>query len=179
MAEKEIQEGHKPNNPGNQHNQHHAHSHDKDHECECGHDHNQESHAEEQANPFSMSGMSREDQEKFYRLNILEQQAIQMQQQLEILDQQIIELQLMKLNLDEIDKSKEKTEILSSIGKNVYIKTELKNKELYVDIGAKTVIKKSIADTKVLIDKDINSLNETRKRIMDEFNQLAAEIQRE
>lgn len=117
------------------------------------------------------------EQEKMVRLSILEQQARQIQQQLEMLDQQIIELQLLRMNLDDLKKAEVKDEILASIGRNIFIKTALQSKELLVDIGAKTVVKKGIDEIKELIDKDVSSLSTTREKIMEELNQLAAEIQ--
>lgn len=119
------------------------------------------------------------EQEKMVRLSMFEQQARQIQQQLEMLDQQIIELQLLRMNLDDLKKAEIKDEILASIGRNIFIKTALESKELLVDIGAKTVVKKSIDEIKELIDKDISSLSTTREKIMEELNQLAAEIQGE
>lgn len=117
------------------------------------------------------------EQERMVRLSILEQQARQINQHLEMLDQQIIELQLLKMSLDDLKKAEVKDEILASIGKNIFIKTALQSKELLVDIGAKTVVKRSIDETKELIDKDISSLSTTREKILEELNQLAAEIQ--
>lgn len=149
------------------HNELHEHVHDET----CNH--SPQEHEE------MSQGMNQQDQEKYMRLSILDQQARQIQQQLEILDQQIIELQLLKLNLDDINKAESKQEMLTSIGKNIFLKTELKSKELYVDIGARTVVKKNIDETKTIIDKDIKSLAETREKIMQEFSQIAEQIQRE
>ncbi len=122
---------------------------------------------------------SQDEQEKLFRLSMLEQQARQIEQQLQAIEQQIIEMQLLKMNLDELKKSDDKDEVLASIGGNIFIKTSLQSKELFVDVGAKTVVKKSIDEAKELIDKDISRMTETRNKILEEFNEVAEAIGRE
>jgi len=122
---------------------------------------------------------SQDEQEKLFRLSMLEQQARQIEQQLQAIEQQIIELQLLKMNLDELKRSDNKDEVLASIGGNIFVKTSLQSKELFVDVGAKTVVKKSIDEAKELIDKDISRMTETRNKIFEEFNEVAEAIGRE
>lgn len=119
---------------------------------------------------------SQDEQEKLFRLSMLEQQARQIEQQLQAIEQQIIEMQLLKMNLDELKKADAKDEILASIGRNIFVKTSLKDKELFVDIGAKTIVKKSADEAKEIIDKDISRMAETRNRILEEFDAIANEI---
>jgi|GEM_PF-3510588 prefoldin alpha subunit len=121
---------------------------------------------------------SQDEQEKLFRLSMLEQQARQIEQQLQAIEQQIIEMQLLKMNLDELKKSDTKEEVLASIGRNIFVKTSLKDKELFVDVGAKTIVKKSIDEAKEIIDKDIARLTETREKIFTEFNAIVNEINR-
>lgn len=122
---------------------------------------------------------SQDEQEKLFRLSMLEQQARQIEQQLQAIEQQIIEMQLLKMNLDELKRSDNKDEVLASIGGNIFVKTSLQSKELFVDVGAKTVVKKSIDEAKELIDKDISRMTETRNKILEEFNEVAEAIGRE
>ena len=136
-------------------------------------------HDETCNHPRDNGGQGMAEQEKFIKLSMLEQQARQIQQQLELIDQQMIELQLLKMSLDELNKTKINEEIFASIGRNIFVKAELKSKDLLIDTGAKTIVKKNIDETKELIDKDISSLTETRDKIIDELNQVAAEIQKE
>ena len=133
-----------------------------------GHNHEHGGHEHSQA-----------EQEKLFRIGMLEQQARQIEQQLQGIEQQIIELQLLKMNLDELNKSDTKEEVLASIGRNIFVKTSLQSKELFVDIGAKTVVKKSIEEAKEIIDKDISRMTEARNNILKEFNEVAEEIQKE
>jgi len=118
-----------------------------------------------------------EDKEKLVKLALLEQEAKQLEQQLETIEQKILELEVLKFNLDELEKIKLNNEMLSSIGKNVFIKTSLLSKELYVDVGAKTIVKKSIRETREIIDKDIMRLMELRETISKQLENINIEIQ--
>lgn len=132
---------------------------DKEH----NHAHN-ESHSENQ-------------QEKMLRLNMLEQDARQLEQQILMIEQQILELQILTTTLDEVEKAKEKDEMLAPIGKNIFVKTELLSKELLVNVGAKTLVKKSIPETKKLIEKDIANLSKLKDTIAVEFQEIVAALQ--
>ena len=117
-----------------------------------------------------------EKQERNLKLSMLEQEAKQFEQQIMYIEQQIMELQFLSMHLDEIDKIKLKSEILASLGRNIFIKTELLSKDLFVDIGAKTVVKKNIQETKKIIENDVKQLERARDNIRNEFQRIIEEI---
>ncbi len=123
-----------------------------------------------------MEEKERAEQEKLLKLSIFEQQANQINQQLQLVEQQIVELQLLKMHLGDIEKTNEKEEILASIGRNMFIQTSLASKEVFVDVGAKTVLKKTPDEAKKIVDKDINRMIELRDKITNEFDRLAQEV---
>ena len=133
-------------------------------------------HGEHEGHEHPGHNLPQNNQEDMIRANLLEQEIRQVEQQIGLVDSQITELQLLSLRLDDIDKANKNDEMLASIGKNVFIKTELKDKELFVDIGAKTIVKKTIKETKEIIDKDINKLAELKERIVRDMNSLIQEI---
>ena len=90
-------------------------------------------------------------------LGMLEQEAINLQQQIQIIDQQMFELQSLQFGLQELEKSKEK-EMFANLGKNIFIKTEILSKELLVDVGNKTFIKKNIPETLKIIEEQLERL---------------------
>lgn len=118
-----------------------------------------------------------EQQEKMIRLSMLEQDAKQFEQQLMMLEQQIMELQILMTTLDDIEKAKEKDEMLTSLGKNIFVKTALLSKDLLVNVGAKTIVKKSVGETKKLIEKDIERISELKDNLAGEFQKIVAEMQ--
>jgi prefoldin alpha subunit len=116
-------------------------------------------------------------QEKLIRMSILEQDAKQIEQQMQMVEQQVMELQILSLNLDELEKAKEKDEMLSSIGKNIFVKTSLLSKDLLVNVGAKTVVKKTVAETKEVVSKDLNNLISARNNLARELERVIKELE--
>jgi len=116
------------------------------------------------------------EQEKIMRMAMMEQEARQIEQQLQILDQQIIEMQLLKLHIEELSKGNEKKEILANLGRNIFVEAETKSNEFFVDVGAKTILKKDIKETLEIIEKDIHQLTSGRDSIMHELEKIANQI---
>jgi prefoldin alpha subunit len=116
-------------------------------------------------------------QEKLIRLSMLEQDAKQLEQQLVMIEQNIMELQILMASLNDIEKANTRDEMLSQIGKNIFIRTELLSKDLLVNVGAKVIVKKSIPETKKLIENDIAKLSELKENLAREFQRIVAEMQ--
>ena len=135
-----------------------------------GHEHN---HVPEHADA---QPSEQESQEKMIRAQLLEQEARQIQEQLGLIDRQLVEFQLLSLHLDDINNFKQGDEILAPIGKGIFLNTELKGKQLFVDIGSKVVVKKSAKDVKEIIEKDIQKLNEARNKVSKDLDTVLQEI---
>lgn len=110
------------------------------------------------------------------QLNQRYQESRQLEEQLEFIEQQMSELQMFSKSVEEIGKSSEK-EILSSIGKGLFVKCEMKEKEFFVDVGAGVVVKKSPDDAIGIIEQQISRLGEIRYQINDNLNGLSSEFQ--
>ena len=125
------------------------------------------------------------NQELFMRATILQQQSQEIEQNLQIIDNQISEMDAFSKNLSDLSDSNEK-EILASIGKGVYIKANLENKDLFVDVGAGTIVKKTPGETREIIDSQIPKLREARIQLTAQlesfhaqFHELVQEIEKE
>ena len=117
-------------------------------------------------------------QELMFKLQMFEQQAQQIQQQLQAIEQAIIEMSSLNLGLDEL-KGSEGKEIMAPIGKGIFAKTKLLSEELTVDVGGKNFVKKSIDDTKKLINKQIKKLEDIKKDLEDNLEMLGRELEGE
>jgi len=117
-----------------------------------------------------------EKEREMIELSLLEQQINQFEQQANILEKQIAELQVLQLSLDEIKKGKKEQEILSPLGKNIFVKTKLLSKEIFVGVGAKTVLKKNIEETKKIVNKEIAKLVEARDNLLKEIENIVKGI---
>jgi prefoldin alpha subunit len=112
-----------------------------------------------------------------YQLAMLEQEANKFQEQMQLLDQQILEIQSIQRCLDELEHSKEK-EIYANLGKNIFIKTELKEKNLLVDVGNKTFVRKSISDTSKIVDEQVYKIAEAKGKIVEKLQELQQEMEK-
>ena len=116
--------------------------------------------------------MDKNQQELMFKFQMFEQQIQQIQQQLQAVEQAIVEMNSLNLGLDELVGAEGK-EIMAPIGRGIFVKAKLLSEELTVDIGDKNLVKKSIADTKNLIQGQIDKLKEAQKSLeksMDEIN---------
>jgi prefoldin alpha subunit len=119
---------------------------------------------------------SQEQQELMFKLSMFEQQMQEVQQQLQAIDQGIVEMNSLSVGLDELVGSEGK-EILAPVGRGIFIRTKLLSEKLTVDVGGKTFVKKSIPDTKKIIEEQIKKLTEVQKDLNEKLENLGVEFQ--
>ncbi len=115
-------------------------------------------------------------QELMFKLQMFEQQAQQIQQQLQAVEQAMVEMKSLNLGLDELKGSKGK-EIMASIGRGIFVKAKLLSEELTVDVGGNNFVKKSIPDTKKLIEGQIKKLEDVKKDLDGNLEGLGKELE--
>ena len=115
------------------------------------------------------------EQELNFKFQMLEQQIVAIQQQLQAVEQTLLDMASLNLGLDEIKKDKE---ILSPVGAGIFAKAKLISEELVVAIGEKNYIKKSIPETKKLIQEQIMKLERVKGSLEGEFEKINEEITR-
>ena len=127
--------------------------------------------------------MENQQQELMFKLSMFEQQIQQLQQQLQAIEQALTEITSLNFGLDELINSTGK-EILAPIGKGIFAKTKLLSEELTVDVGGKNFVKKSIPETKKIIESQIKKLEEVKielnnnlEKTGEEFMKLMGEAQ--
>lgn len=106
-------------------------------------------------------------EELLYQAQLLQQEAEKVNSQLEAVDQQLTELSSFTSYLSTISTLKEKdTEILASIGKGIYTKTNLVSRDLYVEVGSGVVLKKTPAEVQKVIEDQIRKLKEIHIQLL-------------
>lgn len=121
------------------------------------------------------------DQELLMKASLLERNSQELETHLQFINNQITELELFNVNLGTLQDSSEK-EILSSIGKGVYAKANLVDKDLFVEIGAGVIIKKTPQEIKSIIEGQVKTLEETKLRLMaqlEAYNESLQELMRD
>jgi len=110
------------------------------------------------------------------QLATLEQEANKYQEQMQMLDQQVAEIMAIQDSLHELDKSKEKT-IYANLGKNIFIKTEITDKNLLVDVGNRTFLKKNIPDTLKVIEEQLSKITDAKSQIIGRLQELQQQME--
>lgn len=105
------------------------------------------------------------NQELLFKAQFLQKQAEEMEQNLELVDRELEDLQKLDANIEFLINSKEKSSI-SLIGKGLHIKTNIESKELFVEVGAGVIVKKSPEEARKIIITQIKKLNEARIHLL-------------
>ena len=118
-----------------------------------------------------------EEQELLYKFGMFEQQIRELQQQIEAIEKGILDLNSLNFGLDELVNGTGK-EIFASVGKGIFVKGKLISEELNVDVGNGNFVKKSIPETKQLIEEQIKKLEGIRKELEHNLEDLGEELTR-
>ena len=116
-------------------------------------------------------------QEQIIQIQMLEQEASQLNEQLNLVEQNINEMTELKVSLDEIDNVKKGEEMRIDIGKKIYLPVEVKSKDLIVEVGKGNFVKKNIKDTKEVIELQVKRLRSGKEQIMSRLEELQMEMQ--
>ena len=111
------------------------------------------------------------------KLSVFEQQIQQLQQQISAIEQALMDMTSLNLGLDNLI-GKEDKEIFAPIGRGIFAKAKLISEDLLVDVGDKKLIKKTIHQTKEMISAQIEKLQEIRKNLEDNLEQVGKEAER-
>lgn len=121
--------------------------------------------------------MEEKQQELMFKLSMFEQQMQQLQQQVQAVEQGIVEMNSLNFGLDELV-GKQGKEILAPIGRGIFIKSKLSSEELTVDVGGGNFVKKTIPDTKKIIEEQIKRLEDVKKDLNDNLEKVGAELEK-
>lgn len=122
--------------------------------------------------------MEKEKQQEFIlKLSMFEQQINQLQEQIEAVERGINDLSSLNFGLDDIKNGVGK-EILSPLGKGVFVKANLASNDLTVDIGQGNFVKKSIPETKEIISEQTKKLISVKKELNENIGRISKEMTR-
>ncbi|MBU1199087.1 MAG: prefoldin subunit alpha [Nanoarchaeota archaeon] len=121
------------------------------------------------------------EQNKYVQLQMLDQQAKQLQQYLQAFDQQLIEIRNVILSLKDLEKLKKGDSILAPMTNGIFVKAKLEdNKEVRVNVGSNTVVTKTIPETIKMLEGQEAEINQYRSDTLaklDELIKKAEELQ--
>ena len=115
------------------------------------------------------------EEEMLYRATVLKNQSEQLENTIQSANEQIKELEELNSTLSLI-KNGEK-QVLNPIGKGIYLKANIENDELFVNVGSNIVVKKTIPEGKKMIEEQTSKLRKASLEISMQLQQYAMEFQ--
>ena len=119
--------------------------------------------------------MDESQQQLMIKFQMFEQQIQGIQQQLQAVEQALVDMNGLNVGLDELVGKTDK-EILAPIGRGIFATTKLISEDLTFDIGGKNFVKKSIPDTKKLIQEQIKKLEKVKGELEGEMEKINSEL---
>ena len=114
-------------------------------------------------------------QELLMAASEIHQQAKDTEEKLSFIETQISELEEFTSNLDILISTEEK-ESISSLGKGVYLKTEIKEKKLFIQVGSGIVVRKTPEEAKQTISSQLQKLKEAKTIVSTHFDLYHARL---
>ena len=136
---------------------------DKDDECsceECNHSHE----------PIPQA------KTEMLELNVLDMQIRQLEQQAMLIEQQISEYQSLLSNLDELKKAKKGQSMLFPFSRDIFVEGKIEGSEVLVNIGSKTLVRKSIDEAKKIIERQKEKMLKANEEIARETGKIMRKI---
>ena len=115
------------------------------------------------------------DQEAIMRIQMMEQETNQLNEQLKAVDQNVAEMNDLKASLEEIE-SNDSKEIMANLGKRIFIPVDIREKKLIVEVGKGNFVKKNVSDTKKIVDEEGDKLMDAKNQIMGRLDELQNEM---
>ena len=116
-----------------------------------------------------------DEQELGERFKSYEKEIMQIQEQMNAIERAIVDLQKLGIGLDELV-GKVGEEILAPLGKGIYIKSKILSDQLTVDVGSGNFIKKTIPETKKMIEEQVKKLGLMNFELEEELKRIDKEI---
>ena len=117
--------------------------------------------------------ISKDTQQKYLELQMLNSQIQQVQQQIQTFNNQLQELEFLKQSLSEFKDVKKDSEVLVPLSSGMFMKAKLLDtKELMLNVGGNVVVKKTITESVKLIDKQVDEINKYRDEMLETFQKI-------
>ena len=115
------------------------------------------------------------DDELIIKLQETHRQSQEIEEKFKVVEQQLDELQKFASSLEDLGKNSNK-EILASLGKGVYIKSDIKDEKLFVDVGSGILVRKSIEESRQVVEEQSKKLNEMKIQLVAENETIAGKM---
>ncbi len=110
-------------------------------------------------------------EEIILKLQMLEQQGEERRQQIEELEKQKADMAGLKDSLKALEEKKS-GEILSNLGRGIFIKTRVEDEKVFVNVGSKTLVRKSFQETREIIDKQLTEIERVKVELIRNIEEI-------
>lgn len=117
------------------------------------------SHEESEASP---------NQELMYKASFIEKHMQELGEKIDYLSHQLSEMEEFNKDLTFLKDAKTK-EIFAPLGKGIYLKSSLEDKNLFVNVGAGVIVKKTPEETKKIIESQIKNFHDAKIQLMSQL----------
>ncbi|MBI5804306.1 prefoldin subunit alpha [Candidatus Pacearchaeota archaeon] len=114
------------------------------------------------------------NEEMLYKAIGLKEQSEELEKNIEFVNEQLAELVSLEESLSFFDEREK--EILAPLGKGIYLKSERKEDEFFVGVGAGIIVKKTPEEVRKIVQSQIVKLKETRMRIILKLEEYSREF---
>jgi prefoldin alpha subunit len=115
------------------------------------------------------------NEELLIKLSMLEQQANEQAEKIQMIDGQISELEILKMSLVKMEKSKGK-EMLAPLGRGIFLKSEVKDDRVFVNVGAKILVKKTFPDAVEIVDGQVMEMEGIKHQLMHNIEAINGQL---
>jgi prefoldin alpha subunit len=124
-------------------------------------------------NDDNSSNKKESEQNKYVQLQMVDQQARQLQQYLQTFDQQLLEIRSVIASLNELAKLKKGDSILAPIANGIFVKAKLEDsQEVRVNVGNNTVVTKTIGNAVKMLEGQEAEINQYKSDVLAKFDEL-------
>ena len=117
----------------------------------------------------------KQQQEVMFKLQMYEQQMKHIQEQLQAVEEGLADLINLNIGLDNLESPNGK-EIMANVGRGIFVKAKIDSEDLIVDIGGKNLVKKSVKDTKIILDNQIQKVQSVKEELQGTLQKLQEEM---
>jgi len=104
-------------------------------------------------------------QELAFKASLIEQHMQELAERLEYISHQLSELEGFSKNMEFMKDAKSK-EMFASLGRGIYAKSSLEDNNLFVNVGAGIIVKKTPEETLKIIEQQIKNFHEAKVSLM-------------
>lgn len=106
---------------------------------------------------------------------MLEQHADEKRQQIIEIDRQLEDMIQLNMSLGKLDNGKGK-EILSALGRGVFLNTLINDDKVFVNVGSKTLVRKTFHEAMEIINGQIAELEEMKAELLKGVEEINLEL---